>query len=143
MFLIVAACLSIGADDPKETAVKKELQRFHGTWVFTLINIGGTDVPAEQVKGAKLVIEGNRFTVTDPTATYRGTFKVDPAAKPKTIDMTFTEGPEKGKTTQGIYELEGDVYKVCVDVAGKGRPTEFVSKPGSGHVFELLKRVKP
>jgi uncharacterized protein (TIGR03067 family) len=75
--------------------------------------------------------------------TYRGTFKLDLSKKPKEIDVVFTEGPEKGKTSLGIYELEGDVYKVCIGLTGKKRPTEFISKPGSGHVLEVLKRQKP
>jgi uncharacterized protein (TIGR03067 family) len=68
---------------------------------------------------------------------------VDVAKKPKTIDITFTEGPEKGKTIVGIYELEGDTYKVCINVNGKERPKEFAAKAGSGHGLEVLKREKP
>jgi uncharacterized protein (TIGR03067 family) len=29
------------------------------------------------------------------------------------IDVTFKEGPEKGKTRRGIYVLEGDTHKIC------------------------------
>jgi len=42
-----------------------------------------------------------------------------------------------------IYELEGDTYKVCMALEGHPRPTEFVTRPGNGHVFEILKREKP
>jgi uncharacterized protein (TIGR03067 family) len=68
---------------------------------------------------------------------------VHPSAHPKTIDVTFTEGPEKGKSSYGIYELEGDTYRVCIGLTGKPRPTDFASTPGSGHVLEVLKREKP
>jgi len=68
---------------------------------------------------------------------------VDVAKKPKQLDITFTDGPDKGKTTLAIYELEDDTYKVCIDVGEKGRPTEFASKKGSGHVLQVLKREKP
>jgi hypothetical protein len=42
----------------------------------------------------------------------------------------------------GIYELDGDTYKLCGDMQGKSRPTEFAVKPGSGFVLEVLKREK-
>ena len=86
---------------------------------------------------------GDKFTVSEENnASFSGTFKVDPTKKPKTIDVTFTDGPEKGKIALGIYELEGDTYKVITDPAGKSRPAEFAIKPGSGYVLQVLKREK-
>ena len=44
----------------------------------------------------------------------KGTLKIDPSKKPKTIDMTITEGrrdEDKGKELHGIYELEKDALK--------------------------------
>jgi hypothetical protein len=54
-----------------------------------------------------------------------------------------TEGPEKGNTSLGIYELQGDDLKLCLTITAKDRPTEFAAKPKSGHGFEVLKREKP
>jgi uncharacterized protein (TIGR03067 family) len=76
-------------------------------------------------------------------ATYRGTFTLDLGVTPGRIDMAFTEGPEAGKAVHGIYELDGDTYKVCVRMTGRGRPEGFVSNPGSGHALEVLKRERP
>jgi uncharacterized protein (TIGR03067 family) len=42
----------------------------------------------------------------------------------------------------GIYELDGDRYKVCFAPAGKPRPSEFASKPGSGSLLQAWKRKK-
>jgi uncharacterized protein (TIGR03067 family) len=81
--------------------------------------------------------------MTDPRATYRGTFTIGLGVTPKRIDMTFTGGPEAGKTVLGVYELDGDTYKVCVGLSGRGRPEGFASEPGSGHALEVLKREKP
>ena len=98
---------------------------------------------ADALEHPRLKLMGDKFTVTEENnATFGGTFKVDPSKKPKTIDVTFTDGPEKGKIALGIYELEGDTYKVITDPAGKSRPTEFAVKPGSGHVLQVLKREK-
>jgi uncharacterized protein (TIGR03067 family) len=79
----------------------------------------------------------------EPIATYGGTFVLDPGKKPKTIDIKFTEGPEKGNTSLGIYELDGDTLKICLTITAKDRPTEFAAKAKSGHGFEVLKREKP
>src|SRR5260370_23015281 len=98
--------------------------------------------PEEALKHTRLKIEGEKFTVSDENVSQGGTFKVDATKKPKTIDVTFTDGPEKGKTSLGIYELDGDTYKICVDPEGKSRPTEFAIKPDSGHILEVLKREK-
>jgi uncharacterized protein (TIGR03067 family) len=137
LFSIVAAGLMLAADD-----TKKEYDRFEGTWKFISVEQDGMKLPVQAIEGSRLICKGDIFTVTDPALTYKGTFKLDATKKPKTIDATFTEGPEKGTTMLGIYELEGDVYKVCFNVTGKDRPTEFAGKKGSGHVFQILRRDK-
>ena len=57
--------------------------------------------------------------------------------------MKFTEGPEKGNTSLGIYQLEGDDLKLCLTITAKDRPAEFAAKPKSGLGIEVLKREKP
>ena len=68
------------------------------------------------------------------------TVKLDPMKKPKTIDVTFTEGERKGKTLLGIYEIESDAFRVCVARPGDERPAEFSAKAGSGHILIVYKR---
>jgi uncharacterized protein (TIGR03067 family) len=140
LLLGVFALLLVAADDKDNT--KKEIERFRGTWKLESLEIEGQALPEEAIKDTRLTIDGNKFTAKDSQATYKGTFKVDISKKPKTIDVTFTEGPEKGTTMIGIYELEGDTYKVCLDPQGKERPTKFESKKGSRNVLEVLKREK-
>jgi uncharacterized protein (TIGR03067 family) len=141
--LLVAVGLLLAADDAKDE-VKKELDRFEGTWKWVSIDSEKEKVSADALKEIRLKLTDDKFVVTGdtPDKAFGGTFKVDPTKKPKTIDVTFGDGPQKGKTTLGIYELEGDTYKVCVDPEGKSRPTEFAIKPGSGYVLQVLKREK-
>lgn len=142
-WMILGVGLLLAADTAPDD-VKKELAKFKGTWKFVSIEAEGQKTPEEVFKDTRLVLDGDKFTVTGGNETFAGTFKVDISKKPKKIDVIFTEGPEKGKTSLGIYELEGDTYKVCIGLAGnKDRPTEFASKPDSGHILEVLKRVKP
>jgi uncharacterized protein (TIGR03067 family) len=129
--------------DSQAKVVEAELERFEGTWRFESLIVEGREVPPEGLQTSRLTLKGDTFEMTDPMATYRGTFRIDPSVTPKRIAMAFTEGPEAGKTVLGIYELDGDTYKVCVGLAGRGRPEGFASKTGSGHALEVLKREKP
>jgi uncharacterized protein (TIGR03067 family) len=137
VWIVVAAVLVIGADD-----TKKDIERLEGTWKFISVEASGMKLPEDQFKDSRLVLKGNHFTATMAGNTSKGTYQVDATKKPKTLDITFTEGAEKGTSMQGIYEVEGDVYKVCFNLSGKGRPTEFSSKLDSGNVLEILRREK-
>jgi len=141
--MMIGVVLMLAAVDTDEE-VKKELAKFEGTWKYVCVESEKMKVSEDALKGLRLKIQGDKFTVTgeNADAAFSGTFKVDPSKKPKTIDVTFSDGPEKGKTTLGIYELEGDTYKACIDPAGKARPTEFAIKPGSGHALVIHKREK-
>src|SRR5205823_4054339 len=43
-------------------------------------------------------------------------------------------------TALGIYELEGDTWKICLTLTAKERPKEFAAPAGSGLALETLKR---
>jgi uncharacterized protein (TIGR03067 family) len=73
-------------------------------------------------------------------ALYEGDLKLDASANPKTLDLLFTAGPEKGNTALGIYELGGDDWKLCLTTRGGDRPEKFATQAGSGHALETLKR---
>jgi uncharacterized protein (TIGR03067 family) len=129
--------------EEKARAVEAELKKFEGTWKYELVEVEGKAVPQEESRDDRLIIKGDHYTAKTRRGTVSGVFEVDPTVTPKTIEVTLSDGPSKGKRFEGIYELEGDTYKVCIAFEGKPRPTEFVTKPGSGHVFEILEREKP
>lgn len=141
--LLICSGRTVAAEPSKDEAERKELAKFEGTWKYLSIEIEGKKLPQEQLKQwGRIILHGNKFTVKTGDITYRGTFQVDVSARPKRIDIRFTEGPEKGNKLLGVYELEGDTYKVCLGMPGKPRPKGLVTKPGSGHVLEVLKREK-
>ena len=120
--------------------MKNELARLQGTWNIVALEVEGQKMAAGALTGSKIVVKGDRFTTLAMGATYEGKLEVDPAKTPKTFNLNFTAGPEKGNTSLGIYELDGDTWKICMTVAGNNRPKEFATKPRSGHAFETLKR---
>ncbi|HEV8385697.1 MAG TPA: TIGR03067 domain-containing protein [Candidatus Acidoferrales bacterium] len=119
--------------------MKKEIDRLQGTWSISSLELDGRPMPAM----GTIVVKGSRFTTSAMGEDYSGTISVDGNKTPNTFDLKFTSGPEKGNTNYGIYELDGDTWKICLSITGKDRPTDFASQPGSGHALEILQREKP
>ena len=104
---------------------------------------GGKEIPAGDLKEFILTFEGEKHTLKKGDEVIQvGTQKIDPSKSPKTIDVTMTEGPNKGAVMLGIYEIDADTLKVCFDPKGKKRPTEFKSAAGSENFVNVHKRVK-
>jgi uncharacterized protein (TIGR03067 family) len=143
MLLVLTAGLVFGAGDSKDDA-KKDLDQMQGTWRRTSAQMNGQSLPEEALKNTTLTIKGDEYTLEEKGGeTRKGTFKLDPSKSPKQIDLMPAEGPNKGKTLPGIYELDGDTLRYCINLQGKDRPTEFASKQGSGNALFGNKRAKP
>jgi uncharacterized protein (TIGR03067 family) len=139
------ACLaSLWADESKDEAIKKDRKVYEGTWRVVSLEVDGNKAAEDDAK--KIVVankaDGSWSIEVDGKVVAKGTSTIDPSKKPKTIDLTITEGDDAGKTALGIYELDKDSRKVCISQSGKDRPTEFSSKPASGHVLVTFKREK-
>ncbi len=96
----------------------------------------------EMFAASTVVVNGRAFTTTSMGAVYEGRIEVNAGAKPKRFDLTFTEGAEKGRTSLGIYELDGETWKICLTTTGTVRPTQFKTAAGSGLALETLTRKK-
>jgi RNA polymerase sigma-70 factor (ECF subfamily) len=121
--------------------IKSDVEKLQGTWSLVTLEMNGLAVQDNPlIQGAKIIVKGDTFTTVSMGATYNGTFKVDATKSPKTIDMTYADGPEKGNTSLAIYELEGDAWKLCIALTGKERPREFAARAGTNHALETLKR---
>ena len=126
-----------------KAGIEKELKKFQGTWTIESSVTGGKKIPADQLKGFIVIFEGDKHTLKLGDKVFQvGTLKIDPSKSPKTVDVTMTEGPEKGAVMLGIYEFDGDTVRVCFDPQGKTRPTEFKSPPGSANFVNVHKRIK-
>ncbi len=114
-----------------------------GTWLASAAEIGGKPFPNEARKALRLEVKGGKYTVTIGKAVDRGTVKLNPAARPKALDIQGTDGPNKGRTILAIYERDGDTLRICYDLGGKSRPTEFRTRPGTKLFLVTYKRAKP
>jgi uncharacterized protein (TIGR03067 family) len=121
----------------------KDGDSIDGTWVVSAAELAGKKFPDEVAKTIKLVIKDGKYTVTVGEKADRGTTKINALAKPKTLDITGTDGPNKGKTFLAIYKRDGNSLRVCYDLSGKDRPTEFKTKEGSQLFLVTYRREKP
>ncbi len=130
------------ADERGEKAAKEEAKKLDGTWVPTEMELGGQKLPEAVVQSIKLVISGDHYAVTTNEGKDEGTSRLHPDKSPKAMDITGTEGPNKGKTFLAIYELDGDKLKVCYDLSGKERPKEFKTQPNTQQFLAVYKKQK-
>src|SRR6185437_16095020 len=116
-----------------------DLDQLQGTWYIAALEMDGQSAPPM----GTIEISGSRFESLGMGAVYEGDLSLDESAKPKTFDLAFTAGPEKGSTALGIYDLKKDAWKICFTVTAKSRPAKFATTPGSGLALETLQREKP
>jgi uncharacterized protein (TIGR03067 family) len=144
--LILMALLSVvlvATAKPQRDDMSAELKKLRGTWRLVEEIDDGKQMPAEEASKYKLTfdIAGRWKVEIDGKVVGEGTATIDPSGKPKTIDYTFAQGENTGSKFIAIYELEGDSFKHC-GVLKIARPSEFSSKPGSGHILTVFRREK-
>ncbi|MCI0463557.1 MAG: TIGR03067 domain-containing protein [Gemmataceae bacterium] len=142
--LTPAAGLQPQPDSPRARAAKKELQHFQGTWQFESLEENGKKAPAADLKERTFFVGANVFMVRrGNTILQAGELQVDPAKTPKTVNALVKLGQHKGEVMLGIYTLDGDTLKVCLDIEGQERPKEFKTTPGSQRLLAVYKRLRP
>lgn len=122
--LTALALALVGTAAADEKAALKELE---GTYKIVSAEKGGKAAPKELTDTASVVIKGDELTITfgaDDKKTAK--IKVGGDAKLATIDLSPTDGAEKGKTFPGLYKLDkGELTLVFAEKAD--RPKEFKS----------------
>jgi uncharacterized protein (TIGR03067 family) len=118
---------------------KSDLDALQGTWSVSTLEMDGAEMGAIP-PGASITLQGTKFSTSNMGADYTGELVLDDAAKPKAFDLKFKTGPEKGNTSYGIYELDGDQWKMCLTLRGGKRPAKFTTKAGSGLALQTLVR---
>lgn len=143
--LLLAAQIPVpAAPEPADPAVEAELQRLQGTWQLESMERGGEKAPVE-ADGRTFFVGGRAFLGKreDGLPFQSGTLKVDPSKSPKAISAAIAQGEGEGAFMLGIYELDGDVLKLCFDPDGEERPTGFATEEGSRRFLAVYRRVKP
>ena len=136
IFVLALSMIMVGslgwADEPK-----LGVNPYVGSWRMVAVIVDGKDVPTGS-STINTVSEGGWTVTVDGKLYSKGTSKRDPQF-PDHSDVIHAEGALAGITMKQIAKIEGDVMIAC---AGEKRPTEFKSKPGSGHTLSVWIRVK-
>jgi uncharacterized protein (TIGR03067 family) len=127
---LVIGDVAVGRDKDKyqQAAVKQEKKCLIGVWKLVSSEGEGKKVPEEILK-----LEIVRWTITDSTIVWTvgkdnegaDRYTLDPTTNPKAIDLTDKDGHH----APGIYALNGDTLKVCIDEGSEERPKLFATKP--------------
>jgi uncharacterized protein (TIGR03067 family) len=116
---------------PVPDAAKKELEQFQGSWKAVATHADGRQATDDEVQSTRLIVEGCKFTLTIKQSSISGTFTVNPAKTPRTIDVQLTSNEGRQVKFLGIYQIQGDKRKSCFALPGKERPTSF--SPAKGY----------
>jgi RNA polymerase sigma factor (sigma-70 family) len=134
---------SPATDDKKADKPKEDKEAILGTWKLSAFEVDGKDASdsteeGKKFKEATVTITAERIVIESGAHLLEMTYKLDPAAKPKAIDLDNG----KGKSWNGVYSLDGKTLKICTPCEPEGaRPTEVATKEGSGSKLLVLERV--
>ena len=136
-YAVLLCCVLLFESRSRALAADADQPKLQGKWLVESFEYNGN--PVEMMKGAVREFTGDKYTLTPKSGdAISGEVKeIDSNKKPKTIDLQIND-----RTLKGIYELEGDTLKLCYNLNEPERPTEFASKPDTGLVLVVHKRVK-
>jgi len=138
----VAVSMLLGAVTAKNDTAPNS-NAFHGVWQLSSGEADGKVLSETQLKGGELVVTDGRYTVTlADMGTVTGRQTLGATKEFQTIDITDDSGPHQGKTCLGIYELNGNEFRVVFASPGGTRPSTFETKPESGQWMHVWKRIK-
>jgi uncharacterized protein (TIGR03067 family) len=132
--LFALPALSFAEDDPKKVA-----EALKGEWKIVSFNKGGDELPKKELEGAKIVVAGEKMTISLGKKDEPATFKLDAKAVPPAIDIIPGKGG-KQIIVKGIYKLEKDTLTICFGPDESPRPGEF--KAGKMASIIVLEKVK-
>jgi uncharacterized protein (TIGR03067 family) len=142
MFCSLLFFASLGARSLAHDDAGAATKDFEGTWLPLSAEFAGEKYPDQILKTMKMVLKDENYTVWVGDQIDEGTWKIDTSKSPKAMDIKGTNGPNKGKTFLTIYDLDKDTLRVCYDLGGKERPTEFATKAKTQLFLVTYKRVK-
>ena len=124
--LVLAVSLAAFGADPTGDA-----KAVGGTWIPTKAELAGQPMPQAVLKSISLKMDDGKYEVFVGDLPDRGTYTLDSTSKPRGMTITGTQGPNAGKIFPAIYELDGDTLRICYDLSGTRRPTEFKTVAGT------------
>ena len=143
MKYLLCICLGVGASLLALAAGSPDdAKTVQGNWKPVTAELAGQPMADTVLKSISLKLDNGKYDVSVAGQSDQGTYTLDSATKPKGMTITGTAGPNNGKTFPAIYELKGDTLRICYDLAGAKRPTEFKSVTGTQLYLVTYNRTK-
>jgi RNA polymerase sigma factor (sigma-70 family) len=118
-------------DNPVPKAVKDE-HLIQGNWRVTKVEMGGSPRTTRPGANEQWVVAKGRIQWSGVPRPVTLSYAIDPAKRPRQIDLEIVEGFGTGGRFQGIYRLGKDTLSVCYCLEGKERPTTFAGTDSWG-----------
>ena len=142
--LLTAACTLLAHAADKGPSPQSDAYPRDGVWKPITAVLGGTKLPKPALDAITLKVSGTDYEVVvrGEKQPDRGTHTLDESTNPKRISITSTNGPNRGKTFLGIYEMtETNSMRVCYDLSGSAFPRTFESTAETGHYLVEYRRI--
>jgi uncharacterized protein (TIGR03067 family) len=128
----------------RNTQGDDERKKLVGTWRVESGERSGRPATGEDFEQLKkeltLVITRDKMTFKGGGADRDATYELGTQGAVKTIVFTSVADPDKGKVVRGVYAIDDDTLKLCVDDADQEPPTTLSTKPGTGQVLMVFVR---
>jgi uncharacterized protein (TIGR03067 family) len=147
----LATAVLTSAEEPSQ-----DHKAMQGTWLVVEYDQDGKQPSAEILKKMKVVVRGDKLTITprlvvevvpftkdkvkfslDEGKSDESQFKLDPTKKTKVLDL-ISSGD--AKTTKGMYLLDESTLRICFALGNRNRPKKFPDEPKAGLVRLVLQR---
>jgi uncharacterized protein (TIGR03067 family) len=130
------------ATPPKKNqaeAAQRDLRLLQGRWQAVSIEHDGSQERPQG--GLHWMIRADRYEVWIGNQNLEtNQFTLDPTKRPRTLEMRHVISGSQAPRITGIYELQGNVLKVCYDLTGQGYPKEFTAPQGARRISYVFRR---
>jgi uncharacterized protein (TIGR03067 family) len=136
------------AEPARPGKARPDAEAIQGDWEVASFMAEGKEpggAEGDRIKSAVWTIGKDKIVIKADGAGGEVTYKLDPARKPKALDVKVVKAPpgEMGLEFQAIYKLEGDTLTICLPLPNNtDRPKEFEAGEGSKQGLFVLKRKK-
>jgi uncharacterized protein (TIGR03067 family) len=142
-WIVIPRSPSATNNEPTEERGGADRHRLQGTWEGIRVERDGKIVYRDATASrARVRFVHETVVFEDRDARLEGTFRLDPSRSPKTFDLTVTDRGLSVTYPAGIYQLNGDIFRLCFSFPSSERPAAFETSPGSGRTLFIYRRVR-
>ena len=117
-----------------------EPDSIRGTWIPVEAILEGKRLPEEGLEGMVLTIDHTTYSLQAPGGLDKGTVEVHSLQYPLGVDLTVTDGPNRGRVRRAIWETAGNWMRVCYAIEGSERPSKFEASEGEPSLLVTYRR---